>query len=45
MRLPRDLSGEEVAKQFRVGTLDAIVTDIAEFLGLSKSEVRDTLFG
>ena len=83
MRLPRDLSGEEVAKllarsygyrlartrgshmtmtrtstsgvrhsvtvprhrHVRVGTLDAIVTDIAEFLGLSKSEVRATLFG
>lgn len=28
-----------------VGTLDAILTDVASFLGMSKSEVRETLFG
>ena len=28
-----------------IGTLDAIVTDVARFLGKPKSEVRETLFG
>ena len=82
MKLPRDLSGQEVAKllarrygyrvtrsrgghmtvtltvernrhsvtvprhrDVRVGTLDSIIADVAEFLGRSKREVRDTLFG
>ena len=27
------------------GTLDAIIADVAAFLGLPKQEVRDTLFG
>lgn len=83
MRLPRDLSGEKVARlleqrygyrvsrsrgshmtatltkrdgkrhsvtvpkhrEVRIGTLDAIVTDVAEFHGQSKREVRETLFG
>ena len=82
MKLPRDLSGKEVAKLLarhygyritrtsgshmtvtlqvgsnqhnvtvprhrdgRVGTLDAILTDMAEFLGQLKREVRETLFG
>lgn len=83
MKLPRDLSGTEVAKLLskhydyrlrrskgshmtvtrtsasgaqhsvtvprhravRIGTLDAIVTDVGEFMGLPKSQVRETLFG
>ena len=82
MKLPRDLSGTEVARRLarhygyrvtrsrgshmtvtlaagddehqvtvprhrdvRVGTLDAIIADVAVFLGLSKQVVRDTLFG
>ena len=82
MKLPRDLSGTEVARRLarhygyrvtrsrgshmtvtltaegeqhqvtvprhrdvRIGTLDAIVTDVAAFLGLPKQAVRDTLFG
>ena len=83
MRLPRDLSGDEVARLLArhygyrvkrsrgshmtvtratpgatphsitvprhravsIGTLDAIVGDIAKALGLAKAEVRDTLFG
>ncbi len=32
-------------RDVRVGTLNGIITDVAEFLGLSKHEVRDTLFG
>ena len=32
-------------RNVRVGTLDGIIADVAEFLGLSKHEVRDTLFG
>ena len=32
-------------RDVRVGTLDAIITDVAEFLGLSKHEVRKRLFG
>lgn len=81
MRLPRDLSGREVARllarhygyraartkgshmtvtltvgndrhsvtvprhrNIRVGTLDAIAGDVAKFLGLSKRDVRETLF-
>ena len=31
-------------RHVRVGTLDGIVADVAEFLGLSKHEVRETLF-
>ena len=31
-------------REVRVGTLDAIVSDVAEFLGMSKHEVRKTLF-
>ncbi len=82
MKLPRDLSGSEVARRLarhygyrvtrsrgshmtitltagsnrhqvtvprhrdvRVGTLDGIIGDVAEFLGLSKHEVRERLFG
>ena len=82
MKLPRDLSGTEVARRLarhygyrvtrsrgshmtmtltaegdrhqvtvprhrnvRIGTLDAIIADVAGFLGLSKQAVRDTLFG
>ena len=32
-------------REVRVGTLDAIVTDVAEFLDLSRPEVRERLFG
>ena len=32
-------------RDVRVGTLDAIAGDVARFLGLSKREVRETLFG
>ncbi len=82
MKLPRDLSGTEVAgrlarhygyrvtrsrgshmtvtlmaggeqhqvtvprhRDVRIGTLDAIVADVARFLGQPKQVVRDTLFG
>ena len=83
MRLPRDLSGGEVARRLgrhygdrtrrtrgshmtvaaetpggtrhsvtvpthrsvSIGTLDAIVGDVAEAFGLEKAEVRETLFG
>lgn len=83
MRLPRDLSGEEIARllgrhygyrsrrtrgshmtvaaetprgtwhsvtvprhrSISLGTLDAIVGDVAEAFGLEKAEVRETLFG
>ncbi|MCY4058229.1 MAG: type II toxin-antitoxin system HicA family toxin [Gammaproteobacteria bacterium] len=82
MKLPRDLSGSEVARRLarhygyrvtrsrgsqvtvtltaggqqhqvtvprhpdvRIGTLDAIIADVAAFLGLPKQAVRDTLFG
>ena len=82
MKLPRDLSGTEVARRLarhygyrvtrtrgshmtvtltaegeqhqvtvprhrevRIGTLDAIIADVAAFLGLPKHAVRDTLFG
>ena len=82
MKLPRDLSGVEVARRLarhygyrvtrsrgshmtvtltaegeqhqvtvprhrdvRIGTLDAIIADVAAFLGLPKQVVRDTLFG
>jgi len=31
-------------RDVRVGTLDAIVTDVARFTGQTKSEVRQTLF-
>ena len=82
MRLPRDLSGRDLARrlerqygyrvirtkgshmtatriteagrhsvtvpthrQLRLGTLDAIVTDVASHLGVAKSAVRKRLFG
>ena len=82
MKLPRDLSGHELARllarrygyrrtrtrgshmtltlttgsgshsvtvprnrALRAGTLDAIVSDVAKFLGLSKHDVREALFG
>ena len=82
MKLPRDLSGAEVARRLarhygyrvtrsrgshmtvtltvggeqhqvtvprhrdvRIGTLDAIIADVATFLGQPKQAVRDTLFG
>ncbi len=83
MRLPRDLSGKEVARllgrhygyrirrtrgshltvaaqtpggtqhsvtvpshrRVSIGTLDAIVGDVAEAFSLEKAEVRETLFG
>ena len=32
-------------RQLRVGTLDAIISDVAEFHGVPKHEVRKTLFG
>ena len=82
MKLPRDLSGTEIARRLtrhygyrvtrsrgshmtmtltaggdehqvtvprhrdvRVGTLDAIIADVAAFLALPKRAVRNTLFG
>ena len=72
MRLPRDLSGRDLARrlerhygyrvtrtidadrhsvtvpahrELRLGTLDAIVTDVAGHLGVPKSAVREQLFG
>ena len=82
MKLPRDLSGTEVARRLArhygyrvtrsrgshmtvtltaggdqhqvtvprhrdvwIGTLDALIADVATFLGLPKQAVRDTLFG
>ena len=82
MRLPRDLSGRDLAKrlerqygyhvtrtkgshmtvtrttdtdqhsvtvpmhrELRLGTLDAIMADVAGHLGIPKSTVRDQLFG
>ena len=87
MKLPRDLSGEEVARRLarcygyqvtrtkgshmttiletadgrrhsvtvprhrdvrigtRIGTLNEIVSDVAKFLGESRNEVRQKLFG
>ena len=32
-------------RDVRIGTLDAIVADVAAFLHLPKQAVRDTLFG
>ena len=32
-------------RDVRIGTLDAIIADVAAFLGLPKQAVRDTLFG
>ena len=32
-------------RDVRVGTLDGIIGDVAEFLDLSKLEVRERLFG
>ena len=32
-------------RDLRLGTLDGIVTDVAEFVGQSKREVRETHFG
>ena len=32
-------------RDLRVGTLDAIIGEVARFLGLSKRAVRETLFG
>ena len=83
MKVPRDLSGEEVARllarhygyrvartkgshmtvtrtnadakrhsvtvprhpDLHIGTLDGIVSDVADFVDRPKSEVRETLFG
>jgi predicted RNA binding protein YcfA (HicA-like mRNA interferase family) len=80
MRLPRDLSGEELAdllkrygyevtrqtgshmrlttieggehhitiphhKSLRVGTLSAILRDVAEHLGMSRQDLQEALFG
>ena len=32
-------------RDVRIGTLDAIITDVAAFLGLPKQAVHHTLFG
>ena len=32
-------------REVRIGTLDAIIADVAAFLDLPKQAVRDTLFG
>ena len=32
-------------RDMRIGTLDAIIADVAAFLGLPKQAVRETLFG
>lgn len=80
MRLPRDLSGEELTdllgrygyevtrqtgshmrltttrggehhitiphhKSLRVGTLSAVLRDVAEHLGISRQALQETLFG
>ncbi len=40
MRLPRDVSGEELS-----GTLAAILADVAQHFGLSRDQLLSQLFG
>ena len=43
----RPASGDRTSayRDVRIGTLDAIIVDVAAFLGLPKQAVRETLFG
>jgi hypothetical protein len=46
MKLPRDLSGAQLAKALaRVGTLAAILADVAAHQEISRDELLEKLFG
>ena len=51
MKLPRDLSGRELHvtipqhKALKVGTLNAILTDVAAYLEMDRAELSGKLFG
>jgi hypothetical protein len=48
MRLPRDLSGREIAPDhpaLRIGTLAAILDDVASHLGRGREDLLVDLFG
>jgi hypothetical protein len=54
MRLPRDLSGDDLARHhitiprhdpLRIGTLASILTDVAQHAGLSRDQLASQLFG
>ncbi len=48
MKLPRDLGGEELAhsqhKPLKVGTLNRVLNEIAQHLGMDKQELLRRLF-
>ncbi len=41
MRIPRDISGEELVK---IGTINSILVDIADYLKIDKKTLIDELF-
>jgi hypothetical protein len=46
MRLPRDFSGDDLAKALTVfGTLSAVLTSVASHLQLSRDEVGRRILG
>ncbi len=51
LRLSSSVKGPEhhvtipIHKEVRIGTLNAIVTDVAAYLGVSRTELIETLFG
>jgi len=49
MRLPRDVSGRDLARALaealRVGTLAAILDDVASHLGRSREDLSAEIFG
>jgi hypothetical protein len=44
MKLPRDVSGDELAKLLKIGTLSSILEDIAKYLEISKESLIKELF-
>lgn len=45
MKLPRDLSSDELLKApIKIGTLNAILHDVAASASLSRDELLETLF-
>ncbi len=45
MKLPRNLGGRDLAKALRVGTLAAILADVADHFQMSREEISAHLFG
>ncbi len=41
MRLPRDVGGDDLAKAVRIGTLAAVLGDVAQHFGITREALSE----